>query len=162
MAKKKILNKFQRKLKNMDFNVEKKEKIPITLKVNVAIVFRIKRTLAQKDITIYIAAAESNKYIVTEFANHLVIHESNIGKELDFCDMKQIEISGLQLNVGDYMVTSKFNVSSLWSFDRDIILGLPWIKTLGTIILNAENKFLTFSYKQKRIIFQDFTMKSYL
>ena len=91
-----------------------------------------------------------------------MIHESNIGKELDFCDMKQIEISGLQLNVGDYMVTSKFNVSSLWSFDRDIILGLPWIKTLGTIILNAENKFLTFSYKQKRIIFQDFTMKSYL
>ena len=146
----------------MDFNVEKKEKIPITLKVNVAIVFRIKRTLAQKDITIYIAPAESNKYIVTEFANHLVIHESNIGKELHFCDMKQIEISGLQLNVGDYMVTSKFNVSSLWSFDRDIILGLPWIKTLGTFILNAENKFLTFSYKQKRIIFQDFTMKSYL
>ena len=51
----------------MDFNVEKKEKIPITLKVNVAIVFRIKRALAQKDITISIAPAESNNYISTEF-----------------------------------------------------------------------------------------------
>ena len=69
-------------------------------------------------------------------------------------------LSGLQLNVGEYMVTSKFIVSSLWSFDGDIILGLPWIKTLGTFILNAEKKFLTFSYNRKRITFQDITMKS--
>ena len=89
-----------------------------------------------------------------------MIPESNIREKLDFWDRKQIEISGLQLNVRDYMVTSKFIVSSLWSFDGDIILGLPWIKTLGTFILNAENKFLIFSYKQKRITFQDITMKS--
>ena len=79
-----------------------------------------------------------------------MILESNIGEELVFWGRKQTEISGLQLNVGDYMVTSKFNVSSLWSFDRDIILGLPWIKTLGTFILNAENKFMTFPYKKKK------------
>ena len=54
-----------------------------------------------------------------------MIPESNIREELDFWDRKQIEISGLQLNVGDYMVTSKFIVSSLWSFDSDLILGLP-------------------------------------
>ena len=88
-----------------------------------------------------------------------MIPESNIREEIEFWDKKQIEISGLQLNVGDYMVTSKFIVSSLWSFDGDIILGLPWIKTLGTFILNAEKKFLTFSYKQKRITFQYITMK---
>ena len=73
--------------------------------------------------------------------------------------MKQIEISVLQLNVEDYMVTSKFIVSSLSSFEGDIILGLPWIKTLGTFILNVEKNFLTFSYKRKRITFQDITMK---
>ena len=100
IRKKEILNKFQRKLKNMDFNVEKKEKFSITLKRNVAILFRIKGTLAGKDITISIAPAESNNYISTEFANHLVIPESNIREELDFWDIKQIEISGLQLNVG--------------------------------------------------------------
>ena len=73
--------------------------------------------------------------------------------------MKQFEISDLQLNVGDYMVKSKFIVSSLWSFDGDIILGLPWIKTLGTFILTVENKFLTFSYKKNKIKLQDTTMK---
>ena len=67
-----------------------------------------------------------------------MIPESNTREELDFLDKKRTEISGLQLSVGDYMVTSKFIVSSLWSFDGDIILGLPWIKTLGTLILNAK------------------------
>ena len=89
----------------MDFNVENKEKISITLQRNVAILFKIKGTLSGKDITISIAPAESNNYISTIFANHLVIHDSNIREELDFWDIKQVEISGLQLNVGDYMVT---------------------------------------------------------
>ena len=84
---------------------------------------------------------ESNTYISTEFANHLVIPESNIGEGLDFWDRKQIEISGLQLNVGDYMVTSKFIVSSLRSFDGDIILGLPWIKNIRDFHLNCRKEF---------------------
>ena len=62
----------------MDFNVENKEKFPITLQRNVAILFIIKKTLARKDITISIAPAGRNNYISTEFANHLVILESNI------------------------------------------------------------------------------------
>ena len=57
----------------MDFNVEKKEKFPITLQKNVAILFRIKGKLAGKDTTISIAPAERNNYISTEFTNHLVI-----------------------------------------------------------------------------------------
>ena len=51
---------------------------------NVAILFIIKGTLAGKDITISIAPVESNNYISTEFTNHLVIPESNIGEGLEF------------------------------------------------------------------------------
>ena len=68
----------------MDFNIEKKQNFPITLQKNVSILFRIKGTLVGKDITISIAPTKSNNYISTEFVNHLVIPESNIGKELDF------------------------------------------------------------------------------
>ena len=82
------------------------------LKRNVAILFRIKGRLAGKDITIYIAPYESNNYISIEFANNLVIPKSNTSEGLEFWDTKQFEISGLQLNVGDYMVTSKFILSS--------------------------------------------------
>ena len=59
----------------MDFNFERKENFPITLQINVAILFRIKRTLIGKDITISTAPAKSNNYISTEFANHLLIPE---------------------------------------------------------------------------------------
>ena len=52
----------------MDFNIEKKQKFPITLQKTIAILFRIKGTLAGKDITISIELAESNNYISTEFA----------------------------------------------------------------------------------------------
>ena len=48
----------------MDFKVEKMEKFPITLQKNVAILFRIKGTLAGKDITISITPSEEKKIIL--------------------------------------------------------------------------------------------------
>ena len=64
--------------------MKRKKRFPITSKINVSILFRIKGTLAGKDITISIALAEINNYISTEFSNHLVIPESNIGEGLEF------------------------------------------------------------------------------
>jgi hypothetical protein len=37
----------------------------------------------------------------------------------------------------------------------DIIIGLPWFKSLCTFILNMEKKFVTFPYKEKMITLQD-------
>ena len=42
----------------------------------------------------------------------------------------------------------------------DIILGSSWMETLGTFILNMKKKFLTFSYKKKKITLHDSTWKS--
>ena len=72
----------------MDFNIEKKQDFPITLQKNAAVLFRIKGTIVRKDITISITPAERNNYIITKFANHLVIPESNIREELEFLDKK--------------------------------------------------------------------------
>ena len=89
-----------------------------------------------------------------------MIPKSNIGERLDFWNTKEYEIINLQLNIGDYTGVSQFIAKSLWSSDSYLILGLPWIETLGTFILNVENKFLTFSYKKKKITLQDINMKS--
>jgi hypothetical protein len=59
------------------------------------------------------------------------------------------------MNIGDYTFVLKFTVSSLWNNDGDIILGLPWMETLWTFILNSKKNFLTFSYKKKKITLQD-------
>ena len=64
------------------------------------------------------------------------------------------------MNVGEYMVTSKFIVSSLWSLNGDIILGATWMETPGTFILNTKKTFLTFSDKKKNITLQDSKLKS--
>jgi hypothetical protein len=33
--------------------------------------------------------------------------------------------------------------------DMDIVLGYPWIKSMGTININVKNKFLKLWYKKK-------------
>jgi hypothetical protein len=66
----------------------------------------------------------------------------------------------LQVTIDDYEYISKFNVTTMYQKEVDIILGSTWLEKLGTFILNMEKKFLMFSYKEKKMTFQDITMKS--
>ena len=109
---------------------------------------QIKGTIRGKDITISIAPGECNNYISDEFVNELGILDSNIGERLYFCKNKEYAIRDLQWNVGEYTCVSQFIVKSLWSSNGDLVLGLPWVKTLGPFILNAEKKFLTLKEKK--------------
>ena len=64
------------------------------------------------------------------------------------------------MNIGDYIDVSQFIVKYLWSSDDDLILGLSWLETLGTLILYAKKKFMTFPCKKDKITLQDINMKS--
>ena len=75
--------------------------------------FEIKGTIIGKAITISIAPNERNNYISDEFANELVILDSNIGERLDFWNNKEYEIRDLQWDIGDYTSVSQFIVKSL-------------------------------------------------
>ena len=75
---------------------------------------------------------------------------------------KEYTISNLQWNIGDYTGVSQFIVKSLWSSDGDLVLGLPWLKSLGTFILNDEKKFMALPYKNKKITLSDINMKTEL
>jgi len=140
--------------------VKKERRFPKTTKNYVKVLLKIKGTIGGRDVTISIAPGERNNYISDEFANQLMIPESNIGEKLDFWDKKQYEISDLQLNIGDYTFISQFIVQSLWNDDGDIILGSTWMDTLDTFIFNTRKKFLTFSYKKKKITLQDVALRS--
>jgi hypothetical protein len=74
----------------------------------------------------------------------------------------QYTTSDLQLKIGDYTFRSQFVVASMFSGGSDIILGLDWMETLGSLILNVKKMFLTFCYKKKKITLQDFSMTSEL
>jgi hypothetical protein len=105
-----------------------------------SVLLRVKGTLGGKDITISIACPPNNNYVSTKFTNQLVIPESNITEKIGLWNEKQYDISNLQLNIGDYTFVSPFTIGSLWSDDGDILLGSPWMETLGSFILNTERR----------------------
>jgi hypothetical protein len=144
----------------MESNIEEKRRFPKTFSKTIYALFRIKGTLAGKDIIISIAPTQDNNYVSTECANQLVIPESNIIETIDSMGEKQYDISNLQLSIGDYTFVSQFTVKSLFHDDSDIILGSSWMEALGSFILNTKKKFLTFSYKKKKITLQDSTLES--
>ena len=123
--------------------------------------FNIKGTLAGKDVIISISPTENANYITPKIANQLVIPESNITEklELDLFRNKIYDIANLQLNIEDYTFVLQFSVQILWNNQGDIILGSPWMETVGFVILNTMKKFLTFSSKKKNLTLQDVTVK---
>ena len=136
------------------------ERFPKTFSKCVDTLFKIKGSLAGRDIIISISPIEGSNYVSPKCANQLVIPESNI-IETNFVDTidKQYDINNLQPSIGDYTFISQFIMNSLFFNDSDIVLGSPWMETLGSFILNAKNKFLTFSYKKKKITLQDVNLK---
>jgi hypothetical protein len=111
-----------------------------------------------RNINIAICPTVRKNHINVDLANQLMVFESNI-IENDMClSDEKYDINNLQLSMGDYKFTAKFNVVSIYRVD--IILGSTWVDTLGTFIFNTRRKFLTFSYKKKKFTLQDATMKS--
>ena len=151
---------WDKKHNKIESHDKKQGRFSSTLKTYVVKLFQIKGTIRGKNITISIAPCEHNNYISDEFANELVILDSNIGERLDYWKNKEYVLSDLQWNIGDYIGVSQFIVKSLWSSNGDLVLGLLWLKTLGNFILNAEKKFLTLPYKKKKITLSHNNMKT--
>ena len=56
----------------------------------------------------------------------------------------------MKITMDKYVLHSYFQ-----AIDRpivDIVLGYPWMKSVGSININAENKFLKLWYKKKKTI----------
>jgi hypothetical protein len=87
-----------------------------------------------------------------ELANQLLIPETNIIRKEDYSLIKE-----LQVTIDEYEHISQFYVTTMYQEEVDIIIGLPWFKSLGTFILNMEKKFVTFPYKEKMITLQETT-----
>jgi hypothetical protein len=55
----------------------------------------------------------------------------------------------LKLSMEKYVLHSYFYAIDM--DDVDIVLGYPWIDSMGTININVQNKFLKLWYKKKKI-----------
>ena len=97
----------------------------------------IKGSLAGKEVLISIDFTRKNNYVSIEFANQLVIPESNITEANSFnANDKQYNIDNLHPSIGEYSL--QFTVKTLFSNNSDIVLGSLWMESLGSFILQKE------------------------
>jgi hypothetical protein len=135
-------------------------RFPPTYKKYVGPLLKVNGIIQGKNINIAICPTARKNHINVDLENQLMVLEPNI-IENDMClSDEKYDINNLQLYMGDYKFTAKFNVISIYQDNVDIILGSTWVDTLGTFIFNTRRKFLTFSYKKKKFTLQDATMKS--
>jgi hypothetical protein len=63
----------------------------------------------------------------------------------------------LKLSMEKSMLHSYFYAIDMG--DVDIVLGYPWIDSVGTININVQKKFLTLWYKRKKITLHDVSLR---
>ena len=76
------------------------ERFPETFSTCVYTLFKIKGSLAGRDIIIFISPVKRSNYVSPKCGNQLMILESNIVETNIFG--KQYDISNLHINIGDY------------------------------------------------------------
>jgi hypothetical protein len=112
----------------------------------------LKGNIQGREVNIVISLDYNANYMNIDLANQLLIPETNIIRKEDYFRIKE-----LQVTIDEYEYISQFYVTTMYQEEVDIIIGLPWFKSLGTFILNIEKKFVTFPYKEKMITLQDTT-----
>ena len=103
--------------------------------------FTLKGSIQGKDVNIVVSMTQDENSININLANQLFISEHNISEKTNIFCKRQYEIKDLQVTIDDYEYISQFNVTTMYREEIDIIIGLPWFKSLGTFILNIEKKF---------------------
>jgi hypothetical protein len=112
----------------------------------------LKGSMQGREVNIIINLDYNENYINIDLANQLLIPKQNIIEKKDIFQIKE-----LQVTIDEYQYISQFYVTTMYQEEVDIVIGLPWFKSLGTFIINMEKKFVTFPYKEKMITLQDTT-----
>ena len=72
-------------------------------------------------------------------------------------DDKDVQIyKDLKLSMDKYVFHGDFYASEMDNID--VVLGYPWMESMGTININVQKKFLKLWYKKKKITLQDISL----
>jgi hypothetical protein len=90
-----------------------------------------------------------HNFINIQLVNRLQIPAKNIQDRQVKGEHAQI-FKYLKLSMDKYVLHSYFYAIDM--DEVDIVLGYPWMATIGTININVENKFLKLWYKKKKML----------
>ena len=126
-------------------------------------ILKIDALIQEKSICTTIILKRKKICINVDLVNQLMLSKLDIIYNNTIIHDEKYALKNLQLYVDDYKVLNQFNiiyVVSLEKYKVDIILGSPWLDTLGTFMINTQKNLLAFLYKNKKTVFLDVTLKS--
>jgi hypothetical protein len=96
-----------------------------------------------------------HNFINVQLVNRLQVPAKNI--QSTQVEGENIKIfKDLKLSMDKYVLHSYFYAMDM--DEVDIVLGYPWIESVGTININVQKKFLKLWYKKKKITLQDVSL----
>jgi hypothetical protein len=96
-----------------------------------------------------------HNFINVQLVNRLQVPAKNI--QSTQVEGENIQIfKDLKLTMDKYVLHSYFYAIDM--DDVDIVLGYPWIESVGTININVQKKFLKLWYKKNKITLQDVSL----
>jgi hypothetical protein len=96
-----------------------------------------------------------HNFINVQLVNRLQVPIKNI--KSTHVEGENVQIfKDLKITMDKYVLHSYFYAMDM--NEVDIVLGYPWIESVGTININVQKKFLKLWYKKKKIILQDVSL----
>jgi hypothetical protein len=109
----------------------------------------------KENVIISINPSCQQKIINVQLVNSLQIFAKNI--QSTQVEGKNVQIfKDLKVSMDKYVLHSYFYVMDM--DEVDIVLGYPWIESVGTININVQKKFLKFWYKKNKFTLQDVSL----
>ena len=89
-----------------------------------------------------------HNFINAKLAKSLKLPAKNVCSTHIDGDLVQV-FKDLKITMGNYVLHSDFQAQD--PDKMDMVLGYPWMTSVGTINLNLEKKFLKLCYKKKKV-----------
>jgi hypothetical protein len=109
----------------------------------------------KENVIVSINPSCKQNFINIQLVNRMKIPEKNIQSTQVAGENVKL-FKNLKLSMDKYVLHSYFKALDMG--DEDIVLGYPWIESVGTININVQKKFLKLWYKKKKIVSQDVSL----
>lgn len=101
----------------------------------------------QEQVIILISLSCMHNFINAKLVKSLKLTTKNVCST--HIDDEHVQVfEDLKITMGNYVLHSNFQARDM--DNMDIVLGYPWMKSVGTININIENKFLKICYKKRK------------
>jgi hypothetical protein len=118
-------------------------------------ILQVHGCIHKENVIVSINTSCMHNFINVQLVNRLKVPANNIHNTQVEGENVQI-FKYFKITMDKYVLHSYFYVMDM--DEVDIVLGYPWIESVGTININVQKKFLKLWYKKKKITLQDVSL----